>query len=131
MTLRTPNEFVIDVSNAHAALDRLADQYGWAYHYALSPGRGDGQGSGQIAYSDPTLGVVEDPRRAKIREVLGRVNFLTSSLQAERSKLERMIGAEDEIRPRGSFPRTVSRAELEESKRAQMRRRIRAEHYGS
>lgn len=131
MTLRRPDQFATDVVNARQALDRLVEQYGWGYEHALSAGRGDGQGSGQIAYSDPTLGVVVDPRRAKIRDSLEHVSHLCQQLVAERVRLDRMIGADDEMRPRGAFPRSVTRAELEESRKAQMRRRIRSEHYGS
>jgi len=131
VTLRTPKEFVIDVANARAALDRLADQYGWAYHYALSAGRGDGQGSGQIAYSDSVLGVVADERKAEIRELLERVNHLTTGLQTERVKLDRKLGPEDPRKPRGAFPRSVGKTELDKLKEARDRRHIRWERYGS
>lgn len=131
MTLRRPDQFATDVSNAHAALDRLAEQYGWAYHYALTSTRGDGQGSGQIAYSDPAGETAADPRRVRIRETLETVAHLAQQLTAERVKLDRMIGREDEMRPRENPPRSVSDAELEQAREAKRRREIRSEVYGS
>lgn len=131
MTVRRPDQFATDVANAHQALDRLVEQYGWAYHYALSAGRGDGQGSGQIAYVDPAGETVADRHRLKVRELLERVTHHAQQLAAERVKLDRMIGREDEMRPRDNPPRSVSDSELEQAREAKRRREIRSERYGS
>lgn len=133
MTLRSLAEIHTHMLNAAAAYVRIQEQYQWAVNYALSPTKANGQGSGQIAYSNPVLGVVADERKAEVRELLrsfdDAVQHADTELTRIRKALDRRLGPEDPRKPRGTFTRSVGPAELKKLREAQERRRIRVEYY--
>ena len=135
MTLRSLPEIHTHMLNAAAAFNRIQEQYQWAVNFALSPTKANGQGSGQIAYSNPTLGIVSDDRKAEIRSLLeafdDAVQHADTELTRIRKALDKKLGPEDPRKPRGTFPRSVGKTELDRLKEARDRRRIRSEHYGS
>lgn len=135
VTLRSLPEIETHMLNAAAAFNRIREQYQWAVNYALSPTKGNGQGSGQIAYSDPAGGVVADEQKIEIRTFLEEFDDAVQRADTEltriRKALDRRLGPEDPRKPRGTWPRSVGKTELDRLKQARDRRRIRSEHYGS
>ena len=135
MTLRSLPEIQTHMLNAAAAYVRIQEQYRWAVNFALSPTKANGQGSGQIAYSNPVLGVVSDEQKVEVRKLLEEFDDAVQRADTEltriRKALDRKLGPEDPRKPRGAFPRSVGKTELDRLKEARDRRRIRAEHYGS
>lgn len=135
MTLRSLPEIQTHMLNAAAAYVRIQEQYRWAVNFALTPTKANGQGSGQIAYSNPTFGVILDERKTEIRKLLEEFDKVVQDADTEltriRVALDKKLGPEDPRKPRGSFPRSVGKTELDRLKQARDRRRIRAEHYGS
>lgn len=135
MTLRSLAEIQTHMLNAASAFVRIQEQYQWAVNYSHAPTKSNGQGSGQIAYSNPVLGVVSDEQKAEIRELLeafdDAVQRADTELTRIRKALDRRLGPEDPRKPRGAFPRSVGKTELDKLKQARDRRRIRSEHYGA
>lgn len=136
MTLRSLPEIQTHMLNAAAAFNRIQEQYQWAVNYAFSSTKGDGQGSSQIAYSNPVYGVIADEEhKGKIRDLLKEFDAAVQAADTEltriRVALDRKLGPEDPRKPRGTFPRSVGKTELDRLKEARERRRIRSEHYGS
>jgi hypothetical protein len=134
MTLRSLPEIQTHMMNVASAFLRIQEQYRWALNFALSPTKADGQGSGQIAYSNPVLGVVSDEQKVEVRKLLEEFDDAVQRADTEltriRKALDRRLGPEDPRKPRGTFPRSVGRTELDRLKEARERRRIRSEHYG-
>ena len=135
MTLRSLAEIQTHMLNAASAFVRIQEQYQWAVNYSHAPTKANGQGSGQIAYSNPVLGVVSDEQKAEVRELLSAFDDAVQRADTEltriRKGLDRRLGPEDPRKPRGTFPRSVGKTELDRLKQARERRRIRSEHYGS
>ena len=135
MTLRSLAEIQTHMLNAASAYVRIREQYQWAFNYAHAPTKANGQGSGQIAYSNPVLGVISDEQKAEVRELLeafdDAVQRVDTELTRIRKGFDRRLGPEDPRKPRGTFPRSVGKTELDKLKEARDRRRIRSEHYGS
>ena len=133
--LATMHEIKTHMANAVVAYGRIREQYQWAVNFALSPTKADGQGSGQIAYSDPAGGVITDDRKAEVRKLLEEFDDAVQRADTEltriRKALDRRLGPEDPRKPRGTFPRSVGKTELDKLKQARDRRRIRSEHYGA
>jgi len=135
VTLRDLAEIQNHMANAATAYVRIQEQYPWAVNFALTPTKANGQGSGQIAYSNPVLGVVSDEQKAEVRELLSAFDDAVQRADTEltriRKGLDRRLGPEDPRKPRGTFPRSVGKTELDRLKQDRERRRIRSEHYGS
>jgi hypothetical protein len=135
VTLRSLAEIETHMLNAASAFNRIREQYQWAVNYALTPTKANGQGSGQIAYSDPAGGVVADEHKGEVRDLLEE--FADAAQRADtdltriRKALDKRLGPEDPKKPRGTFPRSVGKTELDRLKEARDRRRIRSEHYGN
>lgn len=112
MTLRSLPEIHTHMMNIAAAYTRIHLQYQWAVNFALTPTKADGQGSGQIAYSNPTLGVVSDEHKAEIRKLLEEFDDTVQRADTEltriRKALDRRLGPEDPRKPRGTFPRSMT-----------------------
>jgi len=133
----TPAQFNRELDELIVAANRLREPYGWAYPWGLSPSVvGDG-GSRAAGESDPTSSVVVAAGKARIRAATEgtakTVADCANDLRSSYDRLSRVLGGgkpEIGMKEGGPFPRTVKDIELEESKAAQHRRRIRAETYG-
>ena len=140
-------DLAIEVLRAGVA---LREPYRWAYHYGLQPSvTGDGGGSTQVAYSDPTGGVVESQHKARARAACvdatraldDACNGLRDTLHGLDYASGQMTGPKHGVMPkasvwdhidarkdnRGSF---VSAEQLEESKAKQKARQLAGEGYG-
>lgn len=135
--LPSPSDVARDIQAVRAAisgsagLESLEDEYRWAYNASLQPSIGEGSKSGPTIGADGSVpgstaatAAGKEWMRKKLASAAERISRLRSDAMAARDDIEsamRTLTPRD-IPPTGVFPRTVSKAELEQSQEAQDRR---------
>lgn len=129
-----PSEVARAARKTVVDLTRAVDAYRWAYQDGLGRTTADRAG-GRAGPSDPTAGVVTSTRKSRIRAAVIRaaedLDHAGADVAAAMVRLDRIMDTGAGVRrPDTDFPRTASRADVEEAHAAAARRRARGEGFG-